>query len=143
MERAAQFFRRFLEADCPRVAVENPVPHGYAVEIIGRKYDQTIQPYQFGHPESKRTCLWLKGLPRLRPTLVLDRPACGHWDNQTPSGQNKLSPSSDRWRLRSRTYEGIAEAMAEQWGAPAESHLQLTCISAFADSCLGIPRLLV
>jgi hypothetical protein len=116
LEAGAEFFRTCLEANAPRVCVENPVPHKYAVNLIGRTYDQTIQPYQFGHPESKRTCLWLRGLPKLLPTLVLPKPPSGHWDNQTPSGQNKYGPSADRWAKRSVTYTGIAEAMAEQWG---------------------------
>lgn len=115
MEDAAEFFRYFLNAPVAKVCVENPVMHGYGVQKVGRKHDQTIQPYQFGDPESKRTCLWLKGLPLLVPTNVLPRPATG-WANQTPSGQNKIGPSPDRWKARSRTYVGIAKAMAEQWG---------------------------
>lgn len=116
MREAARFFRTLLEAPIARIAVENPIMHKYAVEIVGRKHDQTIQPYEFGHPESKRTCLWLKGLPHLVPIDVLQRPANGKWQNQTPSGQNRLGPSPDRWKLRSATYRGIAEAMAAQWG---------------------------
>jgi hypothetical protein len=81
-----------------------------------RKPDQIIQPWQFGHPESKSTCLWLSGLPLLQPTDVLPLPESGRWANQTPSGQNKLGPSADRWKLRSVTYQGIADAMAAQWG---------------------------
>jgi hypothetical protein len=115
MRQAAEFFRLLLEAPIPKVAVENPVMHKYAVEIIGRRQDQTIQPYEFGHPESKRTGLWLKGLPRLVPTRILDKPERGYWDNQTPSGQNKLGPSPDRWKQRSTFYKGWAEAMADQW----------------------------
>jgi len=67
-------------------------------------------------PESKKTCFWLKNLPKLEPTCILDKPACGYWNNQTTSGQNKLGPSKNRWKDRSRTYQGIANAMAEQWG---------------------------
>ena len=74
----------------------------------------------FGHPESKSTCLWLKNLPKLAPTAVLELPPSGRWQNQTPSGQNRLGPSPDRWRERSRTYEGIANAMARQWGVLAQ-----------------------
>lgn len=84
--------------------------------IPHRPPSQIIQPWQFGHPESKATCLWLKGLPPLKPTNVLPKPASGRWDNQTASGQNKLAPSADRWKIRSKTYLGIAEAMADQWG---------------------------
>lgn len=114
LREGARFFRLLLEAPIPMVAVENPVMHKYAIQIIGRKQDQTIQPYEFGHPESKRTCLWLKNLPLLKPTNVLSR--VGKWDNQTPSGQNKLGPSKDRWKLRSATYQGIADALADQYG---------------------------
>lgn len=116
MEAAAAFFRMFLDLPCPRVAVENPVMHRYAREIVGRGPDQTIQPYQHGHPESKRTGLWIRGLPLLTPTALLERPASGRWENQTPTGQNKLGPSANRSHERSRTYAGIARAMAEQWG---------------------------
>lgn len=116
MREGATFFKALLNAPISQVAVENPVMHKYAVAIIGRRQDQTIQPWQFGHPESKRTCLWLRGLEPLEPTDVLSKPAAGHWDNQTPSGQNKLGPSADRWKARSVTYAGIALAMAEQWG---------------------------
>lgn len=117
MLSAAGFFRELLTAPIPRVAVENPVMHGFARELIGHHPTvQTIQPWQFGHPESKTTQLWLRGLPPLVPTRILTRPASGHWDNQTASGQNRLGPSPDRWRERSRTYQGIADAMADQWG---------------------------
>lgn len=116
MEDGAHFFRSLLHAPIAKVAVENPVMHKYAVSIIGERQTQCIQPYQFGHPESKRTCLWLRGLWPLQPTEVLEKPASGHWDNQTPSGQNRLGPSPDRWKVRSATYQGIADAMADQWG---------------------------
>jgi len=86
-----------------------------------RKPDQIIQPYQFGHDASKKTCLWLKGLPLLVGTNLVAATHPGKngrrvWGNQTPSGQSKLGPSADRARLRSQTYSGIAKAMAEQWG---------------------------
>lgn len=68
MREGAEFFKKILEANISHICVENPIPHKYALEIIGRKYDQIIQPYQFGHLESKATCLWLKGLPRLKET---------------------------------------------------------------------------
>lgn len=110
---AIDFFRIFLEAPVERVCVENPVG---VISTAIRPPDQYVQPYQFGHPESKRTGLWLKNLPLLTPTEVLEKPSCGYWENQTPSGQNKLGPSPNRGLLRSITYSGIAEAMAEQWG---------------------------
>jgi hypothetical protein len=116
MVEAAHFFRWHLDLPCPCIAVENPVMHGHALGYVGRRHDQTVQPYQFGDPASKRTCIWLKGLPPLQPTNVLPLPACGYWPNQTPSGQNKLGPSEMRKELRSNTYPGIAAAMAAQWG---------------------------
>ena len=103
----------FVGHQIPRIALENPIGR---ISSAYRKPDQIIQPWMFGHPESKATCLWLKGLPPLEPTDVLPLPEGGRWANQTPSGQNKLGPSADRWKLRSVTYRGIAEAMAEQWG---------------------------
>ena len=75
-----------------------------------------IQPWEYGHPESKKTCLWLNNLNRLNPTDILPTPDGGKWSNQTPSGQNKLAPSPDRWKKRSMTYQNIADAMASQWG---------------------------
>lgn len=118
-ERAAQteaalaFVRALLAAPIPRIALENPVG---CISTRIRKPDQIIQPWQFGHPESKATCLWLKGLPVLVPTKVLEKPASGRWENQTSSGQNRLGPSADRWKLRSATYAGVGQAMASQWG---------------------------
>ena len=107
MEEAARFFKWCLDLPVPKVAVENPIMHKYAVELIGRRQDQVIQPWQHGHGETKATCLWLKGLPPLRATsVVAGREAKVH----------RMSPGPDRWKERSRTYEGIAEAMAEQWG---------------------------
>lgn len=96
-----------------KIALENPIG---CISSRIRKPDQIIQPWQFGNPESKATCLWLKGLPLLKPTNILPLPANGRWENQTASGQNKLAPGPDRWKERSRTYQGIADAMAEQWG---------------------------
>jgi len=112
-EAALDFVRLFLGHDCPRIALENPVG---CISTRILKPDQKIQPWQFGHPESKTTCLWLKGLPLLVPTNVLQLPPSGRWSNQTPSGQNKLGPSPGRAMQRSRTYVGIARAMAKQWG---------------------------
>jgi len=112
-QKAIDFFMRLANANISRIAIENPV---CIMSSVWRKPDQIIQPWQFGHPEAKATCLWLKELPRLEPTMVLQKPACGYWANQTPSGQNKLGPSADRAKLRSKTYQGIANAMAAQWG---------------------------
>lgn len=170
---ALEFARSLMNAPIPCIALENPVS---IISSRIRKPDQTIQPWQFGHDASKKTCLWLKGLPQLVPTSIvppkgwqkvkyafecMECPDCGEpwceeceehygecscigptqdeathrtidgvqfatletpaprpiWGNQTPSGQNKLGPSPDRWRERSRTFPGIAQAMADQWGS--------------------------
>lgn len=115
-QEALDFVRRLLDADIPRIALENPIS---IISSKIRKPDQIVQPWQFGHDASKSTCLWLKGLPKLVPTsLVAPRIVAGkkRWANQTDSGQNRLPPSEDRWKIRSETYSGIAEAMAVQWG---------------------------
>lgn len=119
MQAAALFFRELLEVDIPRVGLENPIMHGHAAEIIMQAPAQSIQPYQFGEDASKRTCLWLKNLPLLTPTKYIEpRIENGRklWSNQTPSGQNKLGPSPTRGITRARTYQGIGDAMALQWG---------------------------
>lgn len=104
----AVFFRDLLTADIPYIAVENPVMHKYARRIVGAGHDQTVQPWQFGHGETKRVCLWLKNLPELEPTNVVDgREARVH----------KMPPSDDRSKERSRFFSGVAEAMAKQWGS--------------------------
>jgi hypothetical protein len=115
-DEALEFVRRLLAAPIERIALENPIG---CISSQIRKPDQTIQPYQFGHDASKSTCLWLKNLPALTPTeLIAPRIVAGkrRWANQTDSGQNKLSPSANRWKIRSETYHGIAAAMAAQWG---------------------------
>lgn len=107
MRQGAEFFKRFLDCKIKRKAIENPIPHGYALEIIGRKYDQIIQPWMFGHGETKATCLWLDNLAPLKPTnIVAGREQRLH----------RLSPGPDRAKLRSTTFQGIADAMAAQWG---------------------------
>jgi hypothetical protein len=111
-EDALDFVLMLMSADIEHIALENPVG---CISSRIRKPDQIIQPWQFGHPESKTTCLWLKNLPLLVPTNILTKPASGRWDNQTPTGQNKLGPSKDRWKERSATYPGVAIAMAKQW----------------------------
>jgi hypothetical protein len=115
-EDALDFVRRLLEVPIPRLALENPIG---CIGTRIRPADQIIQPYQFGHDASKATCLWLKGLPKLTPTSYVEpRTVNGRprWGNQCDNGQNKLPPTPDRWALRSITYPGIADAMAEQWG---------------------------
>ena len=114
-EDALDFVRLLLDAPIPRIALENPVS---VISSRIRTPDQIVQPYQFGHDASKKTCLWLHNLPRLRPTAFVEpRVVKGkqRWGNQTDSGQNRLSPSEHRWKDRSATYAGIAAAMAEQW----------------------------
>ena len=116
---ALEFVRQLLNAPIPRIALENPIG---CISTHIRKPNQIIQPHQFGHPESKQTALWLVGLPKLVPTNILtptrfQKNGRPRWDNQTPTGQNKLGPSPDRWKKRSRTYQGIATAMADQWGS--------------------------
>jgi hypothetical protein len=113
-DKALEFVRVLLNSPINKIALENPIG---CISSKIRKPDQIIQPWQFGHPESKSTCLWLKGLPLLKPTNILTKPECGYWNNQCKTGgQNKLGPSDDRWKIRSLTYEGIAQAFAEQWG---------------------------
>jgi hypothetical protein len=135
-EDALDFVRTLLDAPIKRIALENPVS---IISSRIRKPDQVVQPWMFGHDASKKTCLWLKNLPPLMPTRMVeprmvccgsditdkygcpncngDKVAKPRWGNQTDSGQNKLGPSEDRWKVRSETYSGIAQAMAEQWGA--------------------------
>jgi len=102
-KEALEFVRRLLDADISRIALENPIS---VISSKIRKPDQIIQPWQFGHGETKATCLWLKDLPKLTPTnIVSGREARIH----------KMPPSPDRWKLRSKTFQGIADAMANQW----------------------------
>lgn len=108
-ERDLDFVANLMSANIPRIYLENPVG---IISTRIRKPDQIIQPYEFGHEETKKTCLWLKNLPLLKPTKIMEI----RNKNLTPSGQNKLGPSKDRAYLRARTYLGIAKAMAEQWG---------------------------
>jgi hypothetical protein len=103
-DQALGFVLRLLGADVPKIALENPV--GIITRHI-RKWDQMIHPWQFGEPEEKKTCLWLKGLPLLEPTKIM---------SEREQKCFKMPPSSDRWKKRSRTYPGIALAMADQWG---------------------------
>lgn len=119
-EEALVFVKTLLDAPIPKICLENPVGRiGTAI----RKADQYIQPYEFGHNASKKTGLWLKGLPKLKPTkyiepriVIQNEKEYKRWANQTDSGQNKLAPSATRGKDRSKTYQGIADAMAEQWG---------------------------
>ncbi|MDD4804124.1 MAG: DNA cytosine methyltransferase [Candidatus Pacebacteria bacterium] len=103
-QSAIDFFMQFTDLTCPKVVIENPIG---IMSNLYRKPDQIIQPWQFGHGESKATCLWLKGVPKLVPTCIVD--------GRVPRIYN-MSPSNNRARLRSVTYVGIAKAMANQWG---------------------------
>lgn len=116
LDEAAKFFCQLLGAPIPRIAIENPIMHKHAKERIGGiKQTQVIQPWMFGHMEQKATCLWLKGLPALTPTNNVKEQML-----KLPTRERQrlhyLPPSAERWKLRSTTYKGIAEAMAEQWG---------------------------
>jgi len=105
LDEACAFFRLFL-GSAPRVAIENPQPHRYAVERIGRNYSQKVQPWQFGEPQSKGICLWLENLPPLAPTKIVEERDQKVW---------RMPPSPERAKARSRFFEGVADAMAEQW----------------------------
>lgn len=110
---ALDFVRLLLGAQIPRIALENPVS---VISSAIRKPDQIIQPWQYGHGETKATCLWLKNLPPLQPTKIVEgRKARIHM----------MPPGPDRWKERSRTYQGIANAMAAQWGEAAEIQFDL------------------
>ena len=116
LDNAASFFSLFLNHPCKKVVIENPIPHKYALERIGgRKYTQIIQPWQFGHPESKRTCLWLKGVEPLKETDNVYALFKALPKNKAQR-LHYLPPSPDRWKIRSTTFPGIALAMAAQWG---------------------------
>lgn len=113
---AKAFFMKFLEADCPHIAVENPTP----MKLVGLPpYTQAIQPYEFGHPYSKRTCLWLKGLPPLRPTEIVENhvPFVNGGCKDANGNYRRFQGRKERdAKTRSKTFPGIAQAMAEQWG---------------------------
>jgi site-specific DNA-cytosine methylase len=114
-EDALGFVRALMDAPIESIAIENPVS---VISSRIRKPDQIVQPWQFGHDASKKTCLWLKNLPLLHATKIVEPRIINgrkRWDNQTDSGQNRLPPSADRWKIRSATYQGIADAMAAQW----------------------------
>lgn len=111
-QASASFFMMLSKADIPRIAIENPV---CVMSSLWRKPDQVIQPWMFGHTEQKATCLWLKGLPLLTPTNDVKEEMMLLPKNQRER-LHYLPPSPDRWKIRSQTYNGIAQAMAEQWG---------------------------
>lgn len=110
-QRALDFVQLLLDAPIRSIALENPIS---VISSKIRKPDQIIQPWQFGHGETKATCLWLKNLPRLQPTNIVEGREQRIW---------KMPPSADRWKLRSTTFEGIAQAMADQWGSVNEERI--------------------
>ena len=114
---AKAFFMRFINADCDRIAVENPTP----LKVVGLpQYTQAIQPYEYGHPYSKRTCLWLKGLPKLKPTEIVKEHVPfvnGGSKKADGSARSKQGLAYQTAGERSKTFEGIAKAMADQWGS--------------------------
>jgi len=121
---AIEFVELLWGCGIPKIAIENPVGVLSTMSSLGEP-SQMIQPYEYGDDASKITCLWLRGLPRLKPThfvpprLALSKDGRRYnmrWGNQTDSGQNKLPPTEDRWKIRAQTYQGWAGAMAEQWG---------------------------
>lgn len=117
LDAAADFFRLLLNADIPKICIENPIMHKYAKARIGNvKQSQVIQPWMFGHTEQKATCLWLKGLPNLEPTMNVKEEMM-KLSKSERQRLHYLPPSADRWKLRSTTYQGIADAMAKQWGS--------------------------
>ena len=117
MRDGADFFLACLAANADFVAVENPVMHKYAREIVGRGADFTVQPWQFGDPAKKRTCFWTRGLPPLRATSDMTA-------SDARADCHNASPGPDRWKERSRTYPGIAAAIASQWGQFASEATQ-------------------
>lgn len=131
-EEALEFVRVLMETDIERIAIENPVG---VISTRIKPATQYIQPYEYGDDASKKTGLWLKNLPPLQPTSYVEPRLVEYpkgsgkmvkrWGNQTDSGQNKLPPSEDRWKVRSKTYQGWAEAMADQWGRLQVNNLGL------------------
>lgn len=115
MKEAAAFFNLFLDCQAPMVCVENPIMHGYGQALLRRKYSQIVQPWMFGHKQTKATCLWLRGLPVLQQTTSLKEETM-----KLPPAERmllaNLGPSVDRGKLRSKTFQGVADAMADQWG---------------------------
>lgn len=111
-QRALDFVRALMDAPCERICIENPIS---VISTHIRKPDQIIQPWMFGHPEKKATCLWLKGLPKLVPTDDVSEQMMTLPKSVTDR-IHRMSPGPERWKERSRTYQGIADAMAEQWG---------------------------
>lgn len=109
LDEGAEFFNKMLNAPIEKIAVENPIMHKYAIERIGRKQDFCVQPYEHGEPYTKKTCFWLKNLEPFGPTKMIDK-------SKAVAAVHKEAPAKDRWKKRSTTYQGIANAIAEAWG---------------------------
>jgi hypothetical protein len=116
MADGVEFFNKLWAAPIERIAVENPVMHRYAKALLASTMTQSVQPWQFGDKAFKRTGFWLRGLPKLTPTNVLVPPKKGTEEHKRWSKVHRASPGTNRWALRSETFPGIAQAMAEQWG---------------------------
>lgn len=112
-EEALRFVQALMDAPIERICIENPIS---ILSSVIRKPDQIIQPHNFGHPEFKATCLWLKNLPRLVPTCQLEIPAKGTPEWKEWNRVHREPPGEERWKNRSRTFSGFAESMAAQWG---------------------------
>lgn len=111
-DEALAFVKLLLDCPIPRICLENPIG---VISTRLRQCSQIVQPHHFGHKERKTTCLWLKNLTLLQPVNRIIRKDGQEWVNVTPSGQSNIGPSKDRWKQRSRTYKGVAQAMADQW----------------------------
>lgn len=111
-QRALDFVQALMNSPCERICIENPIS---VISSKIRKPDQIIQPWMFGHPEKKSTCLWMKGLPKLTPTNDVSEDM-KTLPKSVTDRIHRMPPGPDRWKERSRTYQGIADAMAEQWG---------------------------
>jgi hypothetical protein len=116
MRDGVNFFVQLQHSQIPRKAIENPIPHKYAKQWIGM-YSQLIHPWQFGHKEMKSTCLWLTGLPLLVPTDIVGPPPTDPIVRRSWAKVHRTSPGPNRGKERGRTYSGIANAMAHQWGS--------------------------
>jgi len=107
LDKGAAFFRALLESDVPRICVENPVIHSHAAKLIGSSWTQSVQPWEFGEGETKRTCFWLRNLPMLHPTKFVEGRDERVW---------RMAPGPERQKERARFHQGFADAMASQWG---------------------------
>jgi hypothetical protein len=116
MVEGAKFFRKFLDQDhIPKIAVENPVMHPYAKDFIGRNQTQVVQPYWFGDRAAKATCWWLKGLEPLEKTDYIEPPKRGEPEYEEWQAIHRTPPGPDRWKIRSKTFPGMAQAGCDQW----------------------------